>query len=215
MPAGAQIAVGDFPVNIALHPKDPWAAVLHAGFGTHEIVIVDLKEGKVVSRVVLPQCFYGLCFDREGKQLFASGGEFSVVHQFRFVDGLLSDQRKIQIAESDQNFIPAGMACSVDGQSLFVASAWGGTLSRVSLSDLAVPQHHDLGKDSYPYTPLPSSDGKRVFVSLWNQSAVAVFDVAADKLVARWSTESHPTEMTLSPDTKGTLRRLCAKMGMS
>jgi hypothetical protein len=202
MPAGKQVALGDFPVNVALHPKEPWAAVLHAGFGAHEIVIVDLKKGKVVSRVVLPQCFYGLCFDREGKRLFASGGEFSVVHQFQFTDGLLSDQRRIQVADPDKNFIPAGLACSVDGQSLFVANAWGDTLARISLSDPAAPKHHDLGKDSYPYTPLPSPDGKRVFVSLWNQSAVAVFDITADKFVARWSTASHPTEMTLSPDAK-------------
>ncbi|QDT73258.1 Phosphoesterase family protein [Lacipirellula limnantheis] len=202
MPAGKQIALGDFPVNVALHPKEPWAAVLHAGFGAHEIVIVDLSEGMVVSRVVLPQCFYGLCFDPQGKRLFASGGEFAVVHQFQFADGLLSDQRRIQVADPNKNFIPAGLACSVDGQSLFSANAWGDTLARISLSDPAPPKHHDLGKDSYPYAPLPSPDGKRVFVSLWNQSAVAVFDVVADKFVGRWSTASHPTEMTLSPDAK-------------
>src|SRR5262249_13053602 len=49
LPAGTQIPLGDFPVNIALHPKEPWAAVLHAGHGDHEVAIVDLKEGKVVS----------------------------------------------------------------------------------------------------------------------------------------------------------------------
>jgi YVTN family beta-propeller protein len=200
LPAGGQIALGDFPVNVALHPKEPWAAVLHAGFGDHEIVIVDLKEGKVVSRVVLPQCFYGLCFDREGKQLFASGGEFSVVHQFRFADGLLSNHQKIQVADPDKNFIPAGMTCSIDGQALYVANAWGDTLTRITLSEPAVPKHYAVGNDSYPYAPLPSPDGKRVFVSLWNQSAVAVFDVVADKFVARWSAASHPTEMALSPD---------------
>ncbi len=202
MPAGEQIALGDFPVNVALHPTEPWAAILHAGYGDHEVVIVDLKKSTVVSRVVLPQCFYGLCFDREGKQLFVSGGEFSVVHQFRFADGLLSDHRKIQVADPARNFIPAGLACTVDGDSLFVASAWGDTLSRIRLSEPAEPKHFAAGKDSYPYAPLPSPDGKRVFVSLWNQSAIAVFDAVADKFIARWSTASHPTEMTLSPDGK-------------
>ncbi len=43
-PAGKQLAVGDFPVTIALHPTEKFAAILHAGYGDHEIVIVDLSE---------------------------------------------------------------------------------------------------------------------------------------------------------------------------
>ena len=39
-PAGKQLKMGDFPVNIALHPTEPFAAVLHAGYGDHEVVIV-------------------------------------------------------------------------------------------------------------------------------------------------------------------------------
>src|SRR3954466_9111531 len=34
--SGKQVKLGDFPVNIALHPKLPMAAVLHAGYGEHE-----------------------------------------------------------------------------------------------------------------------------------------------------------------------------------
>ena len=30
-PAGTHLALGDFPVNIALHPDGKWAAILHAG----------------------------------------------------------------------------------------------------------------------------------------------------------------------------------------
>src|ERR1700761_4079078 len=86
-PAGKQIKLGDFPVQIALHPKENrWAAVLHAGYGDHEIVIVDLKGGSVASRVTVPQAFYGISFDRDGGQLFASGGEHEVVHRFDFAD---------------------------------------------------------------------------------------------------------------------------------
>src|SRR5262245_16006629 len=80
-PAGRQLKVGDFPVNIALHPKEPLAAVLHAGYGEHEIVLVDLKEFRIVSSVALPETFVGLVFSPDGSQLFASGAEKEVVHQ--------------------------------------------------------------------------------------------------------------------------------------
>ncbi|MEW6161276.1 MAG: hypothetical protein AB1813_27930, partial [Verrucomicrobiota bacterium] len=41
-PAGKQVVVGDFPVNIAMHPSGRFAAVLHCGYGQHEIVVLDI-----------------------------------------------------------------------------------------------------------------------------------------------------------------------------
>src|SRR6266498_2794245 len=58
-PAGRQIVVGDFPVNMALHPDGKWLAVLHAGYGEHEVIIIELKTQKKTSRVLLDQCFVG------------------------------------------------------------------------------------------------------------------------------------------------------------
>jgi sugar lactone lactonase YvrE len=57
-------------------------------------------------------------------------------------------------------------------------------------------------RESYPYTCLAAPDGNRLFVSLWNRSAVAVIDLAANKVAAEWPCEPHPTEMALAPDGK-------------
>src|SRR5689334_12242253 len=45
-PAGKQVVIGDLPVNVALHPGGRWLAVLHAGYGEHEVMIVDLQREK-------------------------------------------------------------------------------------------------------------------------------------------------------------------------
>ena len=81
-PVGRQVALGDFPVNIAVHPSGRWLAILHAGYGTHEVSIFDADKSrqKVVSRVIIDQAFYGLTFSPDGKTLYASGGELEVVH---------------------------------------------------------------------------------------------------------------------------------------
>src|SRR5262249_20160855 len=50
-PAGRQRELGDFPVNLAVHLSGRWLAVLHAGYGEHEIAIVDLVRERVVNRV--------------------------------------------------------------------------------------------------------------------------------------------------------------------
>src|SRR5271165_6596414 len=45
-PAGRQVPLGDFPVNIAVHPGGAFAAVMHSGHGRHEIVVVDLHAAR-------------------------------------------------------------------------------------------------------------------------------------------------------------------------
>jgi YVTN family beta-propeller protein len=199
-PAGKQIKLGDLPVQIKLHPKQAWAAVLHAGFGDHEIAIVDLKQERVVSRVTVPQTFYGLCFDSEGQQLFASGGEHEVVHQYKFLDGYLSEHRELRLAGVGETFVPAGVAVSANDKTLYVAGGWGHALAAVPLDDPSASKRVSLGKDSYPYTVLPTPDGKRLFVSLWGKAAVAVIDLESLEVDDTWATESHPTEMALSPN---------------
>src|SRR5207244_10668487 len=85
-PAGTQVTLGDFPVNIAVHPDGRWLAILHAGYGVHEVVIVDVgnARNKITCRVSMDQTFYGLAFSPDGKTLYASGGEFEVVHAYDF-----------------------------------------------------------------------------------------------------------------------------------
>src|SRR5437868_4542170 len=58
-PAGRQTRLGDLPVQIAVHPSDPILAVLHAGYGEHEVVTVDAETGRVIGRVAMPETFAG------------------------------------------------------------------------------------------------------------------------------------------------------------
>jgi 6-phosphogluconolactonase (cycloisomerase 2 family) len=203
-PAGTHLALGDFPVNIALHPDGKWAAVLHAGYGEHEIVVVELRKDhpRIISRVSLEQTFYGLCFAPDGKTLYASGGEFEVVHAFAFDKGLLSDHREIAVAPRKDKFVVSGVSVDATGRTLFAVGAWGGTVSIVPLDKPGDRRTVALDKDSYPYACLPNAKGDRLFVSLWGKAGVAVIDTAEAKLVATWKTEAHPTEMALSPDGK-------------
>jgi DNA-binding beta-propeller fold protein YncE len=208
-PAGNQLPLGDFPVNVAIHPDGRYLAVLHAGYGEHEITTIDLKRQKVIARVVLEQAWYGLCFSPDGKQLFASGAEFEVVHAYSFGDGFLSNHREIAVVKPTDKFIPGGLAIDAAGKTLFAAGTWGDALAIVPLDAPDKRSVISLGKKSYPYACLPDRAGTRVFVSLWNKAAVAVVDLQEKKLVATWSTEKHPTEMALIADGK-TLFVACA-----
>jgi DNA-binding beta-propeller fold protein YncE len=199
-PAGDQIPLGDLPVNVALHPSGRWAAVLHAGYGDHEVVIVDLERKSIVVRAGVPYAFYGLAFDPAGRRLYASGGEDDLVHAFRFDKGYLSEPREIAAGTPGGKGVVAGLSVGLDGKSLYAASAWGDTVTILPLAPKAAVRRVSLPAGSFPYATLPAPDGRRFFVSLWGHAAVAVVDLPRGAIAATWKTESHPTEMVLSRD---------------
>ncbi len=201
-PAGYQVELGDFPVNVALHPHGDWTAILHAGYGTQEVVVADLKKKSVVSRVTLPKAFYGICFTPDGKRLLVSGGEDDVIYRFGFADGYLSGREAIAVSDpqSKESQVPAGLACSQDGTTLYAACCLGNQLVTLPLADPKRRQSIALPAGSHPYTALPAAKSERLYVSLWAKSAVAVIDRATNKIAATWPTASHPTEMVLSPE---------------
>jgi YVTN family beta-propeller protein len=133
-PAGRQVKLGDFPVNIAVHPAGRFAAILHSGFSQHEIIVVDLKTAKVVSRTPLHDSFYGLAFSHNGRRLYCSGGDDEVVHVFNFKNGGLTPDRDIRLRDVRQRGIPCGLAISKKERELFVANVWGQTVSEVDMS---------------------------------------------------------------------------------
>jgi YVTN family beta-propeller protein len=225
-PAGQQIELGDFPVNMALHPSGKWLAILHAGYGDHEVAVVDIKRArpKIVCRVGIDQGFCGLCFSPDGKTLFASGGEFEVVHAYEFDEGLLSRHRPIPVADPKTKFIVAGVAIDPAGKLLAVAGPWGDAVALVPIENPSDRVTISFDKESYPYSCLIDQTGKHVYVSLWNKATVAVIDLNSllfgrgkegnlEAVPGRWTTEKHPTEMVLSPDGK-TLFVACANSTM-
>ena len=232
-PAGKQVRMGDFPVNIAVHPSGDWAAVLHAGYGPHEVVVVDCKTGAIVSRVAVEEAFYGLVFADGGKRLYTSGSGGEVLHVFGFADGYLSGHKTIPLRDVRKRGVPSGVALAADG-TVYACNLWGQTISRVrpGAGDPAIDELQ-LGEGGGPADPLPEDtttddpsitkrdralldttgaadpfpyacvlDEKkgRLYVSLWNQSAVAVIDTATFVPVSLWATEEHPNEMVLTKD---------------
>lgn len=208
-PAGKHLLVGDFPVTIAMHPTLPLAAVLHAGYGDHEVVIVRLDEFRIVSRASVPETFVGACFNHSGTELFVSGAEKEQVHQFAFKDGYLSDHRALQIVDIREKQVPAGLALSSDDQTLYVACPWGQSVCIWPLAKPATKRFVAFQDQDYPYYALPDSSGTRLYVSLWGRASVAVVDPATGKVAATWPTQSHPTELLLTKDEK-TLYVACA-----
>ncbi|HWX18768.1 MAG TPA: beta-propeller fold lactonase family protein [Candidatus Binatia bacterium] len=137
-PAGQQVELADFPVNIAVHPGGRFAAVLHCGYSEHQILIVDIPAARVVSRAAVHESFYGLEFAKNGGRLFCSGAGDEVIHAFDFKDGALSNHSTLRLRDAKQRAVPAGLAVDAKGSRLFAANVWG---HRVTCVDLGAEPH--------------------------------------------------------------------------
>lgn len=136
-PAGRAIEVGDFPVNMAIHPSGQYVAVLHAGMREHEIVIVSLdrRRTRIISRKTMDQTFYGLCFSPDGKKLYASGAEFEVVHEFDFSRGDLISAKAFDLKGISDKLIVGGLAVDKEGRDLFAVGTWGDVVVRIPVDN--------------------------------------------------------------------------------
>lgn len=161
-PAGRAIELGDFPVNIAIHPRGQYAAVMHSGMREHEIIIVAMEKtrNRIVSRTPVDQSFYGLCFTPDGNKLFASGGEFEVVHEFDFNRGLLGNPKTIALPSGEvEKRIIGGLAVDKDGRDLYAVATWGDVVVRIPVDNPENKVTIPLSR-SVPPAPKKNDKGK-------------------------------------------------------
>jgi len=161
-PAGKQVELGDFPINMAVHRDGRFAAVLHSGYSEHEILVVDIESAKVTSRTRVHEAFYGLEFSKDGQQLFCSGAGDELVYSFEFQDGSLTNHHRIRLRDAKLRGVPAGLAFGANPQRLFVANVWGNRVTRVDL--LPRPEVVDilLGTNLTPF-PAPPAEAPSDF----------------------------------------------------
>ena len=198
--------LGDLPFNMAFSPDGRYLAITHGGYGPHELVIVALphrshRRERIVSRVPLPNLWYGLAWSPDGGRLYASGSSDDVVYQFDFRDGFLFNRRTLDFYDKGRMLACAGLSLSADGRTLYVANNRDDSVGVVDLA-AATPEMRRIGLPggSYPYTCLPSKDGRTLYVSLWGRAAVAEVDLAAGRVRRTLPTGEHPNEMLLSRD---------------
>jgi DNA-binding beta-propeller fold protein YncE len=217
-PAGRQTKLGDLPVQIAVHPGEPILAILHAGFGEHEIVTVDAATGRVIARVTLPTSFAGLLWSADGKRIFAGGGFDDRIYRFDHAQGLLSHRTVFEypdrvkfLAQPDPEYgekgkkhqrLPGGLALSKDGKTLYVAAVFGHSVGRFDAESGAFHGELALEAESYPYGLVLDESRQRLYVSLWSKAKVAVVDTQAFKVTGHFPAEDHPNEMLLAKGGK-------------
>jgi YVTN family beta-propeller protein len=217
-PAGRQSRLGDLPVQIAVHPKEPILAILHAGYGEHEVVTVNASSGRVIGRAALPASFSGLVWSAGGERLFVGGGFDDRIYRFDHADGMLSKRTVFEYpplpappAEPNRREggraarprrVPAGLALTNDAKTLYAAASFGHSLGRFDAETGAFQGEIALEPKSYPYGLALDELRHQLYVSLWSKAKVVVVNTATFQVIGQCNTEEHPNEMVLGQGGK-------------
>ena len=124
-PSGRQVPLGDFPVNLAVHPSGKFVIALHAGDSAQELISVSLPTGQVIARAQLPETFYGVAFSPDGQRVYASGAGAEVIHEFAFDSGQFGLHQEIALRDPSTRGVPSGIAISADGGRLYAPNVYG------------------------------------------------------------------------------------------
>ncbi len=221
-PAGQAIPLpGDMPLKMILSPDGKYLLVNTGGFNNHAVNVIDLQTAKVVQSLNLYRDWAGMCLDKEGDDLFVSGGgaagpDYAAslvqqgasaetaallskpVYHLAFDQGALTLKNGLDIAGQDnaKRFI-AGMALGPD-DSLYVININNNTVYKLAGTPRQVQASVQVGYR--PYSLAFSPDGGTLAVSNWGDESVSLLDPASLKETARVKVGSHPNELIYSPD---------------
>ena len=85
-PVGKMLPLGDLPLNIAVSPNKKMVAVTNNGQSDQTIQLIDVVKYQVVDSVVIKKGWLGLAFSKDGKYLFASGGNDNWIMRYKIQD---------------------------------------------------------------------------------------------------------------------------------
>ncbi len=82
-PVGKMLSVGDLPLNIAVSLSGKLLAVTNNGQSSQSIHLVDAEKMQLIDSVVIAKGWLGLTFSKDGKYLYASGGNDNWIMRYQ------------------------------------------------------------------------------------------------------------------------------------
>src|ERR687883_1570408 len=175
-PSGDSVTMGSMPLAMLPAPGGEKLIVSLGGWREQGVQVVDLKTRRVDQTLKQEAAFLGLAFSRDGRTLYASGGNDDSIYCYDWDGSRATLRTRIVLAKKEPDKTgsryPAGLAVSKDGKSLYVAENVGDALAVVDVKTSTVVGR--LPTEHYPYA-VAVAPGGAVYVSAWGGKSVSVF----------------------------------------
>jgi YVTN family beta-propeller protein len=196
-PVGKSLPLGDLPLNMALSSSKKYIAVTNNGQSVQSIQLIDVKNEKVISTIVIPKSWYGLKFSNDEKYLYASGGNDNWILQYAVSGDKLILKDSLKLGKKwPEKISPAGIEINDVKKIMYVVTRENNSLYLIDLKTKEVTRQHNLPAEAY--SCLLSPDKKELYISCWGCDKILVFDTGKDKIVSEIPVGDNPNEICLT-----------------
>lgn len=200
-PVGKLLPVGDLPLNIAVAPSGKLLAVTNNGQSDQSIHLIDPQKMQLLDSVVMAKSWLGLTFSKDGKQLYASGGNDNWVVRFQIKNNKLVPLDTLVIGKRwPEKISIAGIAVDNDQKLLYAVTKENNSLYVYDLKEKKVKSQHQLGGEGY--TCLLSDDGKMLYATCWGGNKVVLFDTQTQNLAGSIPVGDNPNDLSITRNGK-------------
>jgi YVTN family beta-propeller protein len=196
-PAGKSLSLGDLPLNIAVSSSKKYIAVTNNGQSVQSIQLIDTKNEKVLSSVVIPKSWYGLKFSSNEKYLYASGGNDNWVLKYEIINDKLKLLDSIILGTKWPTTIsPTGFDIDESRQFMYIVTKENHGLYIINLKNKQKIDSLMLSGEGYACQLSP--DKKQLYISCWGCDKIVVFDTWKNLVVREYHVGDNPNEICLS-----------------
>jgi DNA-binding beta-propeller fold protein YncE len=200
-PVGLQLSVGDLPLNMAVSPSGKMLAVTNNGQSDQSIQLIDPEKMQMLDSVVTAKSWLGLTFSKDGKYLFASGGNDNWIMQYQVKNKKLVPFDTLVIGKPWPVKISiAGIAVDDKQQLLYTVTKENNSLYVYDLKAKKISSQFPLGGEGYAC--LLSDDGKMLYITCWGCDKVVLFDTGKQEIVGTIPVGDNPNDLCITHNGK-------------
>jgi YVTN family beta-propeller protein len=200
-PVGKLLPLGDLPLNIAVAPSDKMLAVTNNGQSDQSIQLIDPEKMLVLDSVVIAKGWLGLTFSKDGKYLYASGGNDNWIMRFQIKDKKLVPYDTLVIGKPWPVKISiAGIAVDDDQQLLYTVTKENNSLYVFDLKGKKIKKQIPLGGEGYAC--LLSNDNKTLYITCWGCDKVILFDTRKQQVTGSIPVGDNPNDLCITKNGK-------------
>ena len=200
-PVGKMLSLGDLPLNIAVSSSQKMIAVTNNGQSDQSIQLIDPEKMQKLDSVVIAKGWLGLTFSKDGKYLYASGGNDNWIMRYQVKNKKLIPFDTLVIGKRWPELISiAGIAVDDDQQTLYTVTKENNSLYVYDLKEKKVKKQIPLGGEGY--TCLLSGDCKTLYITCWGCDKVILYDTRKQQVAGWIPVGDNPNDMCISHNDK-------------
>jgi len=200
-PVGKMLPVGDLPLNIAISPSGKMLAVTNNGQSDQSIHLIDPEKMQLLDSIVIAKGWLGLTFSKDGKQLYASGGNDNWIMRYQIKDKKLVAADTLVFGKRwPEKISIAGIAVDDDKQMLYTVTKENNSLYVYDLKAKKVKSQFPLGGEGY--TCLLANNGKMLYITCWGCDKVLLFDTQKQAISGWIPVGDNPNDMCITKNDK-------------